>query len=1022
MHVKKVTQKDRYGNQTSYEFEVPEKGVDQTKLMEKAMELGIPPMTDMSMDMEMSMGDPMSHPGGPRGSDTVPAWLTPGEFVVNAEAMSIPGVEEQITDINNAGRAMQQGGMAMGYQQGGKVAKAIGQLVAQQKEEVPFIAGPMLTDEAMYRADGGGVPMPVPMLDALLHSREGYRDDVYLDSLGKPTVGAGHLLPNEYKERVGERPFTKEQLMSMFEEDKNKAAAEARANVGEDAWNKLNKRQQATMASMAFQLGGSGQRKFKNLLEAVKAGDYNRAAKEALTGSKGGKSKWLKQTPVRAMDLAEAFDPNVAAQYRAAGGAVYASDGGWGSWLKNAANKYVLGPNSQIPTPSELSSTPQLPIPYGWNVAEGRPYTQEEGIAAGTVAPPASIPDDSAYEQDLAQQIAMAENMVEGGDGDDLGTAQAGPSDAALAEMYGGVEDFGTGMGVPQENISVPQYNEMPTENDWRDEAGLLGDALQGLGIGDNTIAQIEHEERTDQQLRGAAADKALEIEDFETEAVELEEEAQAAINAGDYGEYARLRSESARKQAAAEAAKAEAGTIAEAQAKATDEHDRNAKKRGRAAATERLEELAKAHKQAKADGDDAAVAQIEGEMDNIHETQKQENAVAETDTTTKDSVVEKVIEDGAGQDGPDADQAGETVPPETVEETGKQNPGEVKKATGFLKGIFGDLFDGDELKRMAIMYAGSRLLGYGHAGSLRFAAKQYVGRVDAKSAQFDKLVTSGKYTPESLAAYKASGNIADLRAVGEPAKRTGNFKTFYKDGKPHRAEEVDIGGSKTWVTPSGTQIDATYADDPSTVPGTKEYSSRVKDYRSVTSQQLESMRSQFDRQGSGDETFYKTDINPHTSAGKIAEWAAKNNVDPNQLAGLVESAYHDALNDQRQDGSKARDLVPYLNQLVVRQHVGQPDAFLAKGYDGDGPKQYVDPEKLATLNQSISGLMGHYGKTGPVKDLANQFYDAALRDWNALGAEGQKEWNAKARDDESGFYKYAEHIVTTKGLTAAGG
>jgi hypothetical protein len=58
MQLKKYTQKDRYGNMMSYEFDIP-------------------PMNEIPQP---------DHPGGPKGTDTVPAWLTPGENVVNAEA------------------------------------------------------------------------------------------------------------------------------------------------------------------------------------------------------------------------------------------------------------------------------------------------------------------------------------------------------------------------------------------------------------------------------------------------------------------------------------------------------------------------------------------------------------------------------------------------------------------------------------------------------------------------------------------------------------------------------------------------------------------------------------------------------------------------------------------------------------------------------------------------------------------------------------------------------------------------
>ena len=138
-----------------------------------------------------------------------------------------------------------------------------------------------------------------------------------------------------------------------------------------------------------------------------------------------------------------------------------------------------------------------------------------------------------------------------------------------------------------------------------------------------------------------------------------------------------------------------------------------------------------------------------------------------------------------------------------------------------------------------------------------------------------------------------------------------------------------------------------------------------------------------------------KTDILPATSAGKIAEWAADRGVDPEDLTGLVESAYHEALNDRRQDGSRVRDLTPYLQQLVIRQKVGgNEDAFTAKGWKGEGPKQYVNPQKIQTLNRAAANVLQRMGKKGGVNDLSNIFYTEALKDWNALGEGVRKQWN----------------------------
>ena len=108
MHnIKSITQKDRHGNMFSLEmFE------DQNV-----------PMIMMIPDMPNGFNgaDTNNHPGKPRGTDTVPAWLTPGENVVNAEASRIPGNQKVIDQMNEQGRQMQaaQGGPIPSYQSHG---------------------------------------------------------------------------------------------------------------------------------------------------------------------------------------------------------------------------------------------------------------------------------------------------------------------------------------------------------------------------------------------------------------------------------------------------------------------------------------------------------------------------------------------------------------------------------------------------------------------------------------------------------------------------------------------------------------------------------------------------------------------------------------------------------------------------------------------------------------------------------------------------------------------------------------
>ena len=132
--------------------------------------------------------------------------------------------------------------------------------------------------------DGGPVPVPVSPTQALLEAREGFRRDVYLDSMKKPTVGHGHLLPSEYAGRVGETPFSDEQLSQFFSEDMATAEAGAKRNAEKYGvkWDDLSRREKIALTSQAFQLGETGQGEFEQMWTKLAAGDKEGAALEAI--------------------------------------------------------------------------------------------------------------------------------------------------------------------------------------------------------------------------------------------------------------------------------------------------------------------------------------------------------------------------------------------------------------------------------------------------------------------------------------------------------------------------------------------------------------------------------------------------------------------------------------------------------------------------------------------------------------------------------------------------------------------
>jgi len=130
-------------------------------------------------------------------------------------------------------------------------------------------------------------------LKARIKEHEGFRDQVYKDSLGFATIGYGHLvLPNDpYEEGV---TYSKEDLEKVFDGDFDIATNNASKLIGDLS---LNHQAKCVIIEMVFQLGIGGVSKFKNMWKALGEGDYQTASEEMLD------SRWAKQTPKRATDL-----------------------------------------------------------------------------------------------------------------------------------------------------------------------------------------------------------------------------------------------------------------------------------------------------------------------------------------------------------------------------------------------------------------------------------------------------------------------------------------------------------------------------------------------------------------------------------------------------------------------------------------------------------------------------------------------------------------------------------------------
>ena len=126
-------------------------------------------------------------------------------------------------------------------------------------------------------------------------AHEGYRNKVYLDSLGKRTVGYGHLCVEDHWE--DNREYTVPELARVLEADLNNAiqGAEELCSDCPD----LRDQAKEIIVEMVFQLGKTGVSKFRNMWKALKVPDYPTAAKEMLD------SRWAKQTPNRAKEMSD---------------------------------------------------------------------------------------------------------------------------------------------------------------------------------------------------------------------------------------------------------------------------------------------------------------------------------------------------------------------------------------------------------------------------------------------------------------------------------------------------------------------------------------------------------------------------------------------------------------------------------------------------------------------------------------------------------------------------------------------
>jgi len=128
--------------------------------------------------------------------------------------------------------------------------------------------------------------------------REGRKNVVYLDSVGRETVGIGHLVRPRDKLHLGQH-ISDIQVDIFFEQDT--AQALATSLIQWKAINKLTPQFLAALISVNFQLGDFSV-KFKNSFKLLREHKFD----QAIANIKA--SLWAKQTPTRVKDFISAIE------------------------------------------------------------------------------------------------------------------------------------------------------------------------------------------------------------------------------------------------------------------------------------------------------------------------------------------------------------------------------------------------------------------------------------------------------------------------------------------------------------------------------------------------------------------------------------------------------------------------------------------------------------------------------------------------------------------------------------------
>ena len=335
------------------------------------------------------------------------------------------------------------------------------------------------------------------------------------------------------------------------------------------------------------------------------------------------------------------------------------------------------------------------------------------------------------------------------------------------------------------------------------------------------------------------------------------------------------------------------------------------------------------------------------------------------------------------------------------------QNEPEVSKARQMFNFLFGDMIDGGELGRAIAVYLGSRALGYDHGSSIGYVAKQYLKRVDAQNAAWDKWTRENmtKFTPASMAKFRRTMNPGDLIPIGNPIRSTGKRETYYHPtlgkGQAFEFKVANASGDDTtfWsFDPSG--------QNQKLVVGQGWTSENILDVSTEEINLIEKMltgfQNKFDKETTGtkakgnERTMYYSSMGstpgvvPAAAAAEVAQWLHERGIPPGKFKTPIAEAYKLLVEHNKERAAAGEDdqiqssLLPFLQESTVKLRLEDMSYI-----DDEGKKQLIP--------SPITGKVGDEIRTMDTKVLMklereiSTFFPAGTED--RFWAQAAKAW-----------------------------